>query len=273
MRNQTKRNKIGKPKNHRFNRKRLKHMKRFLHLATFFLVLASAALPLFAQDISIRPKDNPGASGGVNYGIQARPPAPPGPTAQPQVKPPAPQPAPAPQVYQPPAPPPSNTPPPYSSQNSGNVQIIKIDDTLNPIPTGSGQNTIDILIEPGALTSYDIMSLRDSLGLSDVEIRSNCYFEHDVLLQMEQGGNGNEMLNLGANTKAQYRYNGAISQISFFPTIACRAIKQPVSGVIIQKGQFYKLSISTASCPPPASATSTLTFRYLGDGNGSCVYR
>lgn len=260
-----------------------------------FLALLLAAIPLHAQDIFIRPPSSgsttPSTAKPADLGIRARPatppqqPAiqpPPDVTTQPQIAAPTAQPVPASTPQQQPSYQEPATPEPqYTYDSNAQIQtthlatgadVITISNTPEPMPKGSGSNSLSISLQPGAVGTDDKNMVARMLGLNDQEILSNCYFEYQVISSYSDG-NG-DILPIGTAQSASIRFPTNLDTVDFYPTIACRKLRQPISGMVIDQGGYYKVSVSDASCPAGGrTGAVSLRFRYLGNGKGECVYQ
>lgn len=242
--------------------------------------------PAHAQDMFVRPTNQ--AAHPVDLGIAVKPAPPTQPTTQPsphvatppsQQQPPQQTPT---QVVQPvrPVQPTQPTQPTQPvAQNpaftpptpDGTLEIIKVNETPVSVPSGNGANTFSVAIQPAAVGQKEVNQLYSQLGLSPQEIVANCAYENSVVLAM--GERNGTILSMGKTVAAQQKFNNALTSVDVLPTLACKKIRPPVSGTVIDQGGFYKISATDISCPPPRSGSLALTFRYLGNGKGDCQYR
>lgn len=257
-----------------------------------FLSLFSA-LPALAQDVSIHPNGSspPFATKGTDLGLKPRPPSA-------QVQPAQNNPkktdsnALATQTEKPPEA--SAEHPPYNSLNTGQenvlapssdssnyrsekldngAEIYKIDAVKQALPQGKGPYSLSVAIQPGAVGEEDKKNVSKILGLTEQEIISNCYFENEVMVALD--GNQGEYLPLGTTQKAQVRFGRPLQSVSIYPTIACRKLRKPVSGIVIEQGGFYKMGTNIVVCnAPPDKSTGSVnfTFRYIGNNKGQCTF-
>jgi hypothetical protein len=251
-------------------------------LALLGVVSVFAGTPAYAQDIYVKPQapaaqPTPPQSGTADLGMTARPKAPPtapAPVQQAepqQMVPPPPQPVAQQPVYPTPQAAPS-TDNSVTTQKLGNgVEIIHLADDRTPPPAGSGPNVFSLAIQPGGIGEKDRRMLASILGISGNEVTANCYFEYDVVIgTMDSTG---DALSLRQATTARYNFNGRLQSIDVFPNIACRAIRQPLSGMIIQQNGYYKVGTDSVSCDAGGrSGNVGLSFRYAGDGRGECRF-
>ena len=227
-----------------------------------------------AQDIYVKPSQP--MQHPVDLGLGIKPSAPPQqqvqkpvqPTAQPTA-PPVQQPTPPPRVLPQPTPPPQHIPSP--PPQNGNVQIVTVADSPISIPSGNGLNVFSITIQSGTMGQLEVNDVTKALGLNPQEISENCTFEHMVVFTIGEGGSA---ISMGRLPNAQQHFNGAIDAINIFPTIACKKIKHPINGIVIEQGPFYKISAQNVTCPaPPHGGSITMSFKYLGNGKGDCQYK
>lgn len=243
--------------------------------------------PAQAQDMFVRPTNQ--AAHPVDLGIAAKPVTPTQPTGQP-----APHVATSPTLQQAPqqAPqqpqqrqiptqtvqPATSMPQPASQQPSfpplqpdGTVDIIKVNDTPVSIPPGSGPYTFSIAMQPAAIGQMEVNEIYKHLGLSPQEIVQNCTYESMVILSM--GEKNGAALSMGRTTTAQHKFTDALTGVDVVPTLACKIVKPPISGSIIEQGGYYKIGATNISCPVPRSGSVALNFKYLGNGRGDCQYK
>lgn len=177
-----------------------------------------------------------------------------------------------------PAPTPVVTPPSSGSSGGGvntdyisdKLQIIRIDTPTQKMPAGNGGNTLNISIMPGGIGNYDKSVVVGNLGLNDKEMQGNCYLEYSALAAF--GGTG-DSLPIGTANRVTYRFSGGLDSVDFYPVIACRKVKRPVAGMIIEENGYYKLGAMSASCKGGnRQGNVTLTFKYLGDGQAACQF-
>ncbi len=254
-------------------------------LASLLIILCMSA-EANAQDMFVRPTNQ--AAHPVDLGIVVKPAAPTQPTAQPspnvatppsqQIKaPPVPQQQIPTQTVQPtrpvpqPAQPVAQIPSLPVPAPDGTVEVIKVNETPVSIPPGSGANTFSVAIQPAAVGQKEVNQLYKQLGLSPQEIVANCAYENSVVLAM--GERNGAILAMGKTAVAQQKFNSALTSVDILPTLACKKIRPPISGTIIEQGGYYKISATDISCPPPRSGSLALTFRYLGNGKGECLYK
>ena len=227
-----------------------------------------------AQDIFVKPSQPAQHPVDLGLGIKPTTQPPQQQVAQPPTQQPAPQPTQPAPIQQPriqpqPQPTPQPTPQPPIVQ-VGNAEIIPVPDQPISIPQGSGPNIFSIVIQPGTIGQAEANEITKSLGLNNQEIPANCVLENMVVLSIGEAGSA---ITMGQLANAQQRFSGNISSIDVFPTIACRKIRRPVSGIIIEQGAFYKISAQNASCPPPRAGSVNMSFRYLGNGKADCQYK
>lgn len=242
---------------------------RIFALLFAFLFLAH---PLAAQDVFIKPQQPPGQKT-PDLGIVPKP-AEPKPQNDARVPEPPPVADPS-QSVQPVVTAP--TPPPqtfsdvgYSAQSVGNAQILKIPEDTRPLPQGSGGNVLSISVQPGGIGNYDRSVISTNLGLNQSEMQSSCFLEYEALAMFGETG---ESLPLRNAANASYRFNGPLKEIQFFPVIACRKIRTPLSGTIIEQNGYYKVGAMAASCKAGSKqGSASLIFRYLGDGQAQCQF-
>lgn len=249
---------------------------------TLFLMIAAAGMSnaAWAQDFYVKP--NQPTQRPVDLGLGIKPTAQPAqphvgqphvaqsPTAQPiqQPAPPPTQPTPIQQPRIQPQPTPQPTPPPVVQ--IGNAEIIPVPDQPVSISPGSGPNLFNIAILPGALGQAEASEIYKTLGLNSQESASNCVLEHMVVLSIGEAGS---VLSMGQLVNAQQRFSGTISAIDIFPTIACKKIRRPVNGMVIEQGGYYKISAQNTTCPQPRAGSINLSFKYLGNGKADCQYK
>lgn len=262
------------------------------------MLAALGVLPssLAAQDIFIKPKNDSGTHNTQmpDLGVRARPAAPPSqqPTQPAQPQPPAIQesgPAataqPEPAIAQPvtPTPPPVTAPQDYSDDTSSGIKMQRlatgadlmiVPDKREKMPVGQGPNKLSLSLQPGAVGQSDKQMIASLLGLSEQEVMGNCFFEYQAISSYTNGGG--EILPLGTAPSASVRFPAALQSVDIYPTIACRKLRTPLSGMIVEQGNYYKVGIFSVNCPADAARNSgaiTLIFRYLGDGTGECKYQ
>lgn len=250
---------------------------RFSALLIFMLCVGVNA---YAQDMFVRPNNQ--AAHPVDLGIAVKP-APVAPTNTQKAMPPSQQqPAAQQPIGQQPAPNPAQqarpTPQPAPQQPAfvppqpdGTLQIVSVSQPPVVIPPGNGANTFSVELQPAAIGQQEVNALYKQLGLSPQEIVANCTFENAVVLAM--GERNGSILSMGRTTSAQQRFSQPLTEVNVLPTLACKKIKQPVNGTVIDQGGFYKISAGNVSCPPTHGGSIALTFRYLGNGKGECLYR
>ncbi|MBY0428546.1 MAG: hypothetical protein K2Q32_04940 [Alphaproteobacteria bacterium] len=239
-----------------------------------------ASSDLYAQDIFVKPSQPSEHPVDLGLGIKptaqppqphvAQPPAQQIPAQQPtpqhtQVAP-IQQPHIQPQPVQQPIPEP--TPPPVIQ--TGHVEIIPVPDAPVSIPPGSGSNLFNIAIQTGSMGQTEVNDISKTLGLNGQEIATNCVYENMVVLSIADSGSA---ISMGQLTNAQQRFSGDLKSIDIFPTIACKKIRRPVNGMVIEQGAYYKISAQNVTCPPPHSGNINLTFKYLGNGKADCQYK
>ncbi len=237
-----------------------------------------------AQDIFVKPTQQP--SRPVDLGIGVRPTQPPAQhpvqnvaptTTQPIQRAPT-QPAPVQQqrpvvqpVQQPILQPDiQQIPQPQITQRGGDLQIIPMPQQAVTIAPGNGPNVFSIAIQPPAFGQLEVNEIYKSLGLNAQEIQKNCTYENMVVLST---GNNGSALSLGQLATAQQRFNGNLSSIDIFPTIACKKIRPAVSGIVIDQAGYYKIGATNVTCPMPRIGSVNLVFKYIGNGKGDCQYR
>jgi len=168
-----------------------------------------------------------------------------------------------------PQPTPQPTPPP--APPSGEVQIITVADAPVFIPPGNGLNVFSITIQSNSMGQLEVNDIYNTLGLNPQEIAANCNYENMVVFTIGEGGSA---ISMGRLANAQQRFNGTIDSVGIFPTIACKKIRRPVNGIVIDQGAFYKISAQSVTCPaPPHGGSITMAFKYLGNGKGECLYK
>jgi len=258
--------------------------------ALMALAVSLVPSPSGAQDIFIRPNtnNNAGSTPGVpsvEYGVKPRPkptkppastttttnttptsPAPATPEPSPA---PAPAPIPAPTPAPSPTPsPPSPTPPP----GEGGATVYQVPEDPPPDP-GEGANTLTINFLPGGLGVSDRNAVMQTLGLSEAEIQRACALRHGVMLSYGQGGG--TFLPAGTAASLQYRFTAPLVSLQVSPVIGCQRLRAPVSGMVLEQGNYYTIALSTVDCPPGAKGggNTALSFRYTGDGKGECRYQ
>jgi hypothetical protein len=257
------------------------------------LAIGAAAFPAHAQDIYIKPSTGSDGSGGspsVEYGLKTRPkPAPkpdefvppipvlPSPTTPSPTPIPPPAPFPTPTTPAPsPVPPNSDTEylfPGATPFGNSEATVYQMPEDPAPNP-GQGPNSLAIKFQPGGLGVNDRGSITRSLGLNDKEIQSGCALRHSTML--EYGQQEIAALPSGTAPSVQYRFAGPLSSIKVSVTAACRKMKKPVAGMILEQGNFYVLTLSTIDCAPSGKGSQSnvsLNFRYTGDGTGECRYQ
>lgn len=255
---------------------------RFSALLLFMLGISmNTPMQAHAQDMFVRPNNQ--AAHPVDLGIAVKPaPAQPATTQKatpPSQQQPAPQQAgqrPAPSSVQQAQPAPQPAPvqkqpnfvPP---QPDGTLQVVTVNQPPVVIPPGSGANTFSVGLQPAAIGQMEVNALYKQLGLSPQEIVANCTFENMVVLAM--GERNGSALNMGRTTSAQQRFSMPLTEVNVLPTLACKKIKPPVSGTVIDQGGFYKISAGSVSCPPTHGGSIALSFKYLGNGKGECSYQ
>lgn len=265
--------------------------------------LAVLAIPALAQDIFVRPNQQPSAPSPTgkpptaDLGLKQRMPTQQQPVVPPQAKPGQPAPIPAPTQAQPTAPAPtgtqglptytlpagSPTPPagqnnspfstPMTSQRVGNAEIIKVDSSRDPVPVGSGGNVLTITAQPGLIGNNDKQVVGSALGLTPQEVQSNCFFRYDTIVTY--GGNNGDYIPMKTSTSIRYNYPGNLNSVDVLPAIACRKLRAPVSGTVFEENNLYFVGLSTASCPATAGKSNgnvNLNFRYAGDGKIQCAF-
>lgn len=150
------------------------------------------------------------------------------------------------------------------------LQIIPMPQQPVAISPGSGANTFSIIIQPPAFGQTEVNEIYRALGLNSQEILKNCTYENMVVIS---SGDTGSAISMGQMNSAQQRFNGNLTSIDVFPTIACKKIRQPVSGIVIDQAGFYKIGATNVTCPPPRIGSINLSFKYLGNGKGDCQYR
>jgi hypothetical protein len=237
------------------------------------LFVGMAPVPAYAQDIFIRQPNNNTKKGSVDYGVQPK-------TAPAPVPTPAPAPAPVqntPPVSQPAPQATAPAPTPDPAQNTVSIpkmplQVIQIGDDRPPIPAGDGPLVLSIAMQPGAIGRNDITNVSNALGLQEQEIKTNCFFEYDMLVNY--GDHEGNILPLRSANAAQYRFTAPLTGVHVYPSILCKKVRAPVSGIVMEQGNYYKVATSAVDCPPNnRQGNTTLTFRYAGDGTGQCQYQ
>lgn len=264
--------------------------------------LAVLAIPALAQDIFVRPNQQPSAPSPTgkpptaDLGLKQRMP-----TQQLQVSPPQVKPgqAPAPIQARPTVPtaptgtqqalptytlPPGSPTPPVGQNNSpfstqatsqrvGNAEIIRVDSSRDPVPVGSGGNVLTVTAHPGLIGNNDKQVVATALGLTPQEVQSNCFFRYDTIVTY--GGNNGDYIPMKTSTSIRYNYPGNLTSVDVLPAIACRKLRAPVSGTVFEENNLYFVGLSTASCPATAGKTNgnvNLNFRYAGDGRIQCAF-
>lgn len=239
------------------------------------ICVAHAAI---AQDIFVKPNQASPHPADLGLGVKTAPQptvAPPvakqptQPVEQPQV---IPQPVaePTPQPVPQPIPQPIAQPTPQPLPPRGNVEIITVPDEKIVIPPGSGPNVFSINILPASIGQSETNDIYKTLGLNSQEIAANCAIENLVVLSI--GDNGSA-ITMGQLPAAQTRFSGNISGIDIFPTIACKKIRPPINGIVIEQGPYYKISAQNSTCPPPRGGSVNVSFKYLGNGKADCQYK
>lgn len=249
------------------------------------IIVSWIAADAAAQDIFVKPANSPTHPVDLGVGIKQLPPdpkppvAPPAPPAQVPVQqtsqpsqPTLPQKSePQPEVQKPAEPAQLSLPQPTSQPGTEPLQIIPVNEEPVVIPPGTGPNVFSAHIAPSALGQAEVNDIYKSLGLNAQEIAKNCVYENMVILSI--GDNGSA-ISMGQMTAAQQRFSGDIKTVDVFPTIACKKIKHPISGYVIEQGPYYKISATNITCPPPPHGGSlSMAFKYLGNGHASCELR
>jgi hypothetical protein len=158
------------------------------------------------------------------------------------------------------------------TQTVGNAEVVKMNFDNTPPEKGSGPNTLTISIQPGAIGAGDKQAVSSVLGLTDQEIMSNCYFLYDAVVSTS---GANDYLALKSNTSWRYNYSGTLTAVDLTPTIACRKLRAPISGTVVEENNLYQVPVGTVTCSPGAKGAAqsvALTVRYAGDGNGQCAF-
>lgn len=153
------------------------------------------------------------------------------------------------------------------------MTLIKIKDDPPPGP-GSGSNVISISFQPGLIGPGDKNLIMHSLGMNDAEVQSNCYFKYSTLLSY--GSTSGGFVSSGTATSMQQRFSGPLTLVQIYPSVACRKLRTPVSGMVVEQGGAYVTSLNAVDCSPgdKSNASSlSLAFRYTGDGKGECRYQ
>ncbi|MBI3419409.1 MAG: hypothetical protein HY053_04680 [Proteobacteria bacterium] len=218
------------------------------------------ASPLVAQDIYVRPNTNKPAA--PDLGIKANP---------------KPVEHPTPQVAAPaPPPPPTYTPPasssPINEYDQGAI-IVKTSEKTYADP-GTGPNSLHVALQAGGIGPQDRSSIADNLGLSEKEVQSSCYLRYQLMVMYGQDLGGT--LNVEPGKAVDYKYSTPLRNLQVTTSVACRKLRHPLAGVILEQGDYYILSLLPVDCPIGDKANATklsLIFRYLGDGNGECRYQ
>ncbi|NDE91032.1 MAG: hypothetical protein EB059_07865 [Alphaproteobacteria bacterium] len=153
----------------------------------------------------------------------------------------------------------------------GDVQVITLGTDDIPMPPGTGPNVFSASVQAGALGPVDKSTTAQILGISDQQVASICVFEHLVIGTSNNFGTA---VPLGQKTSGEQHFSGDITGVMVFPALACRKLRQPVSGTVIDQGGYYKVALQSVSCPtPPHGGSLGVSFRYTGDGKGECLYR
>jgi hypothetical protein len=233
------------------------------------LLLMSVCSVAYAQDIYIKPSSTAPHPVDLGLGVKQAPPAvvqqpAPQPVQQPTPQPQ--QPAPQPVVLQP-----TPQPTPVQYTGGGNAEVITVADAPIKIEPGSGPNIVSISVLPAAIGQNEVNEANKTLGLNQQEILTNCMFENMFVLSIGASGTA---IAMGQLASAQQRFNGNISSVDVYPTLACKKIRRPVSGMVIEQGAYYKISVQNVTCPPPPHGGSlNISYKYLGNGRGDCLYK
>jgi hypothetical protein len=245
----------------------------FFRTSLFALLIGLAASPAAAQDIYVKPSTGGTQPPAVEYGIKQRPKEAPKPPPQnPAPQPPSPQPVPEP-VPPPTTPAPTPSPPVSPPPNAEPVSIYQMPEDDPPDP-GQGPNMITIGFQPGLLGPSDKNAVLQSLGLNETELLRNCVFRYSSALSY--GADGGTMLASGSAASIQHRYTGQLTFVQVFPSLACKKLRAPAAGMVLEQGPYYIVSLNTSECPPGAKGTAgsvSLSFRYTGDGTSECRYQ
>lgn len=239
-----------------------------LVFSLFYISLGySSAL---AQDIFVKPSAQPNRPA-ADLGIGTHTP----PSQQP-----APQPAPR-QVQQPtyrqeqeqPQPAPQQRTETSTFPGSSDLQIIKISEDKGIIAPGTGENVINVSAGTSGIGPLDKSNILQTLGLDAQQAAQNCHFEFQVIYSTDGKGRGG-IINLGKLAAAQQRFSGNIRDLIVYPTLACKKIRKPISGTIIEQGDFYKIGSNPITCTSPNRAGPvSVSFRYVGDNQVECIVK
>jgi hypothetical protein len=170
-------------------------------------------------------------------------------------------------------------PPPPSSSDTGieqigsNVTLVKVPVDGPPDP-GNGPNVLQISLKPGMIGGHDKLQVMQALGINEGELQSNCYFRYSTLLTYGEGGG--TMLNSGGAASVTHHFTGPLRKVEIYPSVTCKKLRNPSSGVIMEQGGMFVVSLGSVKCDPARVAAAPsigLGFRYAGDGQGECAYQ
>jgi hypothetical protein len=133
---------------------------------------------------------------------------------------------------------------------------------------------IDITLKDYMWGPRDINSVSQNLQIPADQVPNVCTLSLTGMLYSDSI-QGSYIFDMGStlSTVTVY-YEGTPSSVSIFARAMCNAVNLPPnSGTVIQIGDKFTTMVAQTQCPPPPPHAKTLTYKYDGNEQGSCVYQ